>query len=52
MSSLVSQEDNAFMTREVPEQEMENALMQSSSEKAPGPDGFNVGALKNHYGIY
>lgn len=45
-SPVISEEDNTFLTRIILEHEMENALRQSSSEKAPGPDGLNVGALK------
>lgn len=42
MNPLVTQEDNAYITREVSEQESELALKQSSSDKASGPDGMNA----------
>lgn len=48
---IVTQEDNVFMTKEVSEQELENVLMQSNSEKSPGPDGLNARALKAFWHI-
>lgn len=40
-----------FLTREVSEHELELALKQSISDKAPGPDGLNAGALKSTWHI-
>lgn len=51
MNHLVTQEDNDFISREVTEQELELALQQSSSDKAPGPDGMNAGALKSLWSL-
>lgn len=51
MKKLISVEDNEFLTWEVSESELELALKQSSSDKAPGPDGLNSGALKSTWNI-
>lgn len=49
LDPVLSDEDNNYLTRNISEEEIDYALKQSNSEKAPGPDGLNAGALKTFW---
>lgn len=46
LDPVISKEDNEHLTRNLSGEEMNFALKESNSQKAPGPDGLNAGALK------
>ncbi|KAK1357882.1 hypothetical protein POM88_051138 [Heracleum sosnowskyi] len=43
---LISEREQAWLEREISMEEIEFSLSLSANEKAPGPDGFNMGCIK------
>ncbi|KAK1365688.1 hypothetical protein POM88_041249 [Heracleum sosnowskyi] len=46
---MISEEEKIWLDREITLEEIEFALSNSANEKAPGPDGFNIGCIKTFW---
>lgn len=51
IAPTITNEINASLTREVTEQEIEEAAFAINPDKSPGPDGMNSGFYRHHWSI-